>query len=543
MKSLIISTIITFYAVMLGYGADTVKISQPQIPILIERNDNILFLMRTDLDHKASFDRVKIVFDKPTNIKQIEEIKLFYAGTSVLGKKGVVMAPVEYISSYDTGNTLSANKSYSVLITSKKPINNSVDLECSIPINKGINFFWVSIKMKKDCGLLEKIVAKIDNIEISGEDAVIEGKQSEIVRRVAVGVRQAGNDGSTAYRIPALVKAKDGTLIAGYDVRYNTSGDLQGDIDVGISRSHDNGRTWDKMQIIMDAGEYGGLPQSQNGIGDPALLVDKNTGTIWSIAAWLHGKGNVTAWFNSQQGMSVDSTAQLMLTKSSDNGKTWSKMMNITSQVKDPSWYFLLQGPGMGITMQDGTLVFAIQFIDSTKVPNAGIMYSKDHGATWKIENFARTNTTESQVVEVEKGVLMLNMRDNRGGSRAVSTTSDLGKTWQEHSSNRSALQETVCMASLIKIEAKDNYLNRDILLFSNPNNNTRERKNMTIKASLDGGKTWKDANSLLLDNGEAWGYSCITQVDKDHIGILYESSVAQMTYQLIPLKDIIKEL
>lgn len=40
----------------------------------------------------------------------------------------------------------------------------------------------------------------------------------------------------------------------------------------------------------------------------------------------------------------------------------------------------------------------------------------------------ARTNTTESQVAEVEPGVLMLNMRDNRGGSRAVSTTTDLGK-------------------------------------------------------------------------------------------------------------------
>ena len=80
--------------------------------------------------------------------------------------------------------------------------------------------------------------------------------------------------------------------------------------------------------------------------------------------------------------------------------------------------------------MQDGTLVFPIQFIDSTRVPNAGIMYSKDRGETWKIHNYARTNTTEAQVAEVEPGVLMLNMRDNRGGSRAVSTTKDFGKTW-----------------------------------------------------------------------------------------------------------------
>lgn len=78
------------------------------------------------------------------------------------------------------------------------------------------------------------------------------------------------------------------------------------------------------------------------------------------------------------------------------------------------------------------------------------LCYSKDRGKTWNIHNLARTNTTEAQVVEIEPGVLMLNMRDNRGGSRAVAITEDLGKTWTEHESSRKALQEPVCMASLI---------------------------------------------------------------------------------------------
>ena len=112
-------------------------------------------------------------------------------------------------------------------------------------------------------------------------------------------------------------------------------------------------------------------------------------------------------------------------------------------------------------------------------------MYSKDRGETWKIHNLARTNTTEAQVAEVEPGVLMLNMRDNRGGSRAVSVTKDFGETWTEHPSSRKALQEPVCMASLISVKAKDNVLKKDILLFSNPNT-VKGRHHITIKASLD---------------------------------------------------------
>lgn len=238
--------------------------------------------------------------------------------------------------------------------------------------------------------------------------------------------------------------------------------------------------------------------------------------------------------------MSPDETAQLMLVKSEDDGRTWSKPINITEQVKDPSWKFLLQGPGRGITMQDGTLVFPIQFIDSERMPHAGIMYSKDRGEHWTIHNPARSNTTEAQVAEVAPGVLMLNMRDNRGGSRAISITKDLGKTWEEHVSNRSALIEPVCMASLIHVDASKNILGKDLLLFSNPNSD-KKRNHITIKASLDGGVTWKENHQLLLDEDEGWGYSCLTMIDAETVGILYESSVAHMTFQAVKLKDLVK--
>jgi sialidase-1 len=64
----------------------------------------------------------------------------------------------------------------------------------------------------------------------------------------------------------------------------------------------------------------------------------------------------------------------------------------------------------------------------------------------------------------------------------------------------------------------------------------------MTIKISMNGGNTWSSEHQLLLDEGYGWGYSCLTMIDKETIGILYESSVAHMTFQSIKLKDIVKQ-
>jgi sialidase-1 len=196
----------------------------------------------------------------------------------------------------------------------------------------------------------------------------------------------------------------------------------------------------------------------------------------------------------------------------------------------------MLQGPGKGITMEDGTLVFPAQFKDEKEMPHSTIIYSKDQGKTWKIGTGAKPNTTEAQVVELEEGVLMMNMRDNRGGSRSIYTSTDMGMTWGEHSSSRSALIEPVCMASLIK----HNYKGQELILFSNPNS-TVARQNMTIKLSKDMGDSWPEENQLLLDEGRGRGYSCMTSIDEETIGILYEGSQADLIFQKIKIKDLLK--
>ena len=535
------------FLILLGFAfslkaSDTVYVRETQIPILIERQDNVLFYLRLDAKESKILNEVVLDLSKSINVSDIQAIKLYYGGTEALQDRDKKrFAPVEYISSHRPGNTLAAIPSYSIKCAEVSQPSGKVILKSDYQLFPGVNFFWISLQMKPGTSLQTKIESSLQSIKIDDKTAVCQFVSSiNIIHRMGVGVRHAGDDNSASFRIPGLVTTNKGTLLGVYDVRYNSSVDLQEYVDIGLSRSTDGGKTWEKMRLPLSFGEFGGLPAAQNGVGDPSILVDTKTNTVWIVAAWTHGMGNQRAWWSSHPGMDLNHTAQLVMVKSTDDGKTWSKPMNITEQVKDPSWYFLLQGPGRGITMSDGTLVFPTQFIDSTRIPNAGIMYSRDRGKTWKMHNLARTNTTEAQVVEVEPGVLMLNMRDNRGGSRAVAITKDLGKTWKEHPSSRKALQEPVCMASIIHVSAKDNILNRDILLFSNPNT-TKGRNHITIKASLDRGLTWLPEHQLLLDEAEGWGYTCLTMVDKETIGILYESSVAHMTFQSVKLADIIK--
>jgi len=410
-----------------------------------------------------------------------------------------------------------------------------------LELEPGLNRLWISVTPNKYANLDWQVDAACLRVAFAdGTEAVPEVQRPDGARRLGVALRTHGSDIAYAYRIPGLATTTKGTLIAVYDVRWRGWGDLPGDIDVGMSRSTDGGRRWEPMSVVLDMGSD---PQWQyDGIGDPAVLVDRVRGTIWVIATWSHGD---RSWRGSGPGLEPEETGQLILTRSDDDGESWSKPINITKQVKDPAWCFLLQGPGRGITMGDGTLVFPAQFQlspEEQRMPHSSVIWSGDHGKTWNMGTGAKPNTTESAVVELQDGVLMLNMRDNRGGSRSVYTSEDLGASWSEHSTSRGALPEPVCMASLIHVGRELSGEADGRLLFSNPAVSRPPRREMTIKYSPDFGTTWPEANQLLLDEGNSAGYSCLTMIDEETIGILYEGSRAHLTFQRIPLSELTGE-
>jgi sialidase-1 len=418
----------------------------------------------------------------------------------------------------------------------------------------GVHFLKFDIGMNASPDLLTHF--RVENVKLlfTNHEPITIAPSYKFIFRPKMVLRGQGQDKTDTYRIPGLVTTSKGTLIAVYDNRYNNSKDLQEDIDIGMSRSTDGGETWQPMRVIMDMGEYGGRSQRLNGIGDPCVLYDHKTNTIWVAALWMSGATEKDMlWWASKPGMKPEETGQFILVKSTDDGLTWSQPINITEQIKNSAWQLLLQGPGRGITMTDGTLVFPAQFKADlgTKSLDGGqytchstIVYSKDQGKTWQIGNGAKTNTTEAQVVELSDGSLMLNMRDDRNrtekgetNGRAIAITTDFGKTWTAHKSSNSALQESNCMASIISADLEINGKMQQVLFFSNPDSKT-DRSHMTIKASLDGGVTWPKEYQVLLNSETGYGYSCMSMVDSKTIGIVYEG-VKELYFQKIPVADL----
>jgi hypothetical protein len=339
-------------------------------------------------------------------------------------------------------------------------------------------------------------------------------------------LRKPGDDGSKGYRIPGLATSNKGTLLAVYDIRYAGFGDLPGDIDVGLRRSTDGGRTWEPQQVIIDFDKS--VPNSRgNGVGDPAILVDRKTGAIFVIALWSQGN---RAWNGSGPGLTPEETGQLVLVKSTDDGKSWSAPVNLTSKIvgRDPKWRLLFNGPGAGIQARDGTLIFAAQFRDADRTSHSCFLASTDGGETWAISSPAipgKPPTSESQIAELSDGSLLLSMRDeSRSGKRAWARfqprkTLPEG-SWDEY---RNDLPDPTCMASLVRHPS-------GALIFSNPAS-AKARVGMTLRVSDDDGKTWSAGHML---DPRPSAYSCLTILADGTIGILYEAGEKNSAETLI---------
>jgi sialidase-1 len=341
---------------------------------------------------------------------------------------------------------------------------------------------------------------------------------------------ESGSEGYQTFRIPAIIQTKKGTILAFAEGRKNSSSD-SGDIDLVMKRSEDNGKTWSELTVIRDDGG--------NVCGNPAPVQDRSTGNIYLLSTWNLGTDREPDIIN---GTSRD-TRRVFVMVSSDDGRTWSDAAEITDSVKLRNWTWYATGPCHGIQVKNGSyknrLVIPCDHMEAeTKKYYSHIIYSDDHGKTWKLGGTTpQDQVNECTVAELPGGTLMLNMRnyDRTRKSRKISMSYDGGLTWGDIYSDP-VLIEPICQGSLLTFSGG---LKKGRLLFLNPADET-SRRNMMLRISYDNGKTWPV--SKVLYSGPA-AYSDLAVLSSDEIGCLFEAGTTSpylgIAFRRITLKEL----
>jgi len=329
----------------------------------------------------------------------------------------------------------------------------------------------------------------------------------------------AGEHGVAEYRIPALVTTTAGTLLAVCDARVDRPGDAPNNIDMVLRRSDDLGRTWSEREVLID------LP-GEMAAGDPCMLVDRQTGAVWIIYDHVYPSMAVLREMDPERAEGAQPGYQgrvlfLHAIRSDDDGRTWSEPIDLTPAVKDPAWIAAMAGPGMGIQTRAGRLIAPGYRRLARDFRNDGshLYISDDHGETWHVSASPGPNTNEGQVVELEDGSLMLNMRSTRGPRcRAVATTVDGGETWSAMRDDET-LVEPRNQASFIRWTDRRDGHARSRLLFANTAH-PESRENMTVRLSYDEGRSWPVAKVV---NPGPTAYGCLSVLPDMAVGLLYE--------------------
>ena len=316
----------------------------------------------------------------------------------------------------------------------------------------------------------------------------------------------ADEGGYPIYRIPSLVVARSGAVLAFAEGRATRSDHAENDI--VLRRSVDGGRTWSAVQVVAEDGA--------NCLNNPCAVVLRESGRVL-LMYQRYPKGIHEAQV--MAGLEGDRICRSFITHSDDEGKTWSPPVDITAQVKRPIVATSIAGgPGVGIQLRHGRHAGRI-IMPFNQGPLARCqvyaVYSDDGGKSWRMGDIAPEGPAgrgnEVQMVELADGRVMLNTRGSSGAAfRKIATSPDGGQTWSELVDDPN-LPEPRCQASLIR--------HGDLLLFANPASQ-KTRSAGTVRVSRDDGRTWPASRELAADS---FAYSCLGVLPDGTVLCLFE--------------------
>ncbi|MGC5035442.1 sialidase family protein [Streptomyces sp. DT190] len=329
---------------------------------------------------------------------------------------------------------------------------------------------------------------------------------------------RAGREGYASFRIPAVVAAGSGTLLAFCEGRVGSRDDF-GNIDIVLKRSTDGGRTWGPLQVAARNGDALA--------GNPAPVV-LDTGRV--LLVHVRNAAAATEDAIRRGAVSAADGRRVWVQHSDDEGLTWSAPREITQETKKPQWRWYATTPGHAIQLSTGRVVVpANHSLPPTGTDNGTegkydgghCLLSDDAGATWRIGYVddnpdGYVNVNETTAAELPDGRVYFNTRNDSPspGTRADAHSADGGQTLVKPFRPQAGLPAPVCQASVLQLR------DPDLLLYSGPAD-PGFRAVMTIRASTDDGTTWRPAHTV---DGLPAAYSDLVRVDPDTVGLLYET-------------------
>ncbi|MGW3118699.1 exo-alpha-sialidase [Streptomyces sp. NPDC001107] len=326
--------------------------------------------------------------------------------------------------------------------------------------------------------------------------------------------------GYSCFRIPAIVKSADGTLLAFAEGRIRNCGDA-GDIDIVLKRSTDGGRTWGPLQVVNDGGG--------DTHGNPAPVVDRATGRVLLAETYNTGRTD-----SSSCTVPCDRTPHLQY--SDDDGLSWSEPRDLSSEILPADWNsWYATGPVHGIQLtrggHAGRLVFGVntETWNGSRVSanHAALVVSDDGGDHWRVgatdswpiadDGTFRQKPSELTLTERTDGSVLVSGREQDGtdlGHRTQTVSRDGGDSFTAPFRDLPDLYTPQVQGSMLRLG--------DRILLACPGDPDR-RRTMMIRSSYDGGRTWDSVDRGTVVTTDWSGYSDMVRADRDTVGLMYE--------------------
>ncbi|MFH0762199.1 MAG: exo-alpha-sialidase [Bacteroidota bacterium] len=451
-----------------------------------------------------SLKKIKLNLSETTELSDLTVVKVYFNGSK---------------ERFDPVNAMP--------IATVTSVKSEMTLTVDMPLTKGENWFWITADISGDATEGNQIGASVLSCK-KGDGVTIPVLEPEGTRTILLTSQllfSCGDGGSKSYRIPAIVTARDGSLVTATDKRWTGSIDLPNPIDVVIRRSTDKGHSWSDAVTIAGNG-------TDTGYGDPALVVNRQNGDI--ICLFASDKG----WYTSTAAEPIRINQSI----STDNGLTWSEPQDITAQIygassSDPvtrAWQGAFVTSGAATQLRSGRIMAVLAARETIGMDISNfVIYSDDGAQTWKVStNRAFARGDEAKVTQLDNGDVLMSIRQS--GNRWFNISRDQGMTWGTPF-RQTDIIDPFCNGDLISYTAVSDGYDKNRLLHSIPFANSR--KNVSVLLSYDEGKTWPVQKTIY--SGES-AYSSLTILDDGTIGIYFEVGeyeIFQMYFMRFSLK------